>query len=179
MSLAGISLILGCAIAGLCACLIFKPEKARNALLALPRSKVAAWLFTGVGLLWAARLLWITPLGRFEDLKPLLVILTPVSFLLIVFMMDELLGARSLGGMFVLIPAPILEASRRSDAVLRLVVVVLAYIIAIQGIALVLSPYLLRKESAVLLKTNVSCRVCGTIGVLLGLMLIVLGIAVF
>lgn len=179
MNLATISLVLGSVIGAYCVFLVINPEMARNVLLALPRNKVAGWLFSGVGLLWAAWLLWNTPLGRFEDLKPILVILTPVMFLFVVFFMDELLGARALGGILVLVPAPILEVTRVSDTPFRLVIVALVYVMVVQGIALVLSPYLLRKQIGFLMGVNVACRVWGVIGTAFGVMLIILGVAVF
>ncbi|MDP6524540.1 MAG: hypothetical protein QGI24_09515 [Kiritimatiellia bacterium] len=179
INLATVSLVLGSVIGAFCIFLVLSPAMARNTLLALPRNKVAGWMFSGVGLLWAARLLWLTPLGRFENLKPVLVVLAPVTFLFIVFFMDELLGARALGGMFVLIPAPVLEATRGSDSPFRLVIVTLAYVMAVQGIALVLSPYLLRKEVGVLMGSNPLCRIWGVIGALLGVALIILGITLF
>lgn len=109
------------------------------------RNRLAAWTLTAAALGWGMWLLWHTPLGQFDALKPLAAVLTPVGYGLILFGMPELLAARALGVLFILVPAPILDAVRWHPSSWRLVVVALCYLMATSGIALVLSPFFPRK----------------------------------
>lgn len=184
--LARISIALGCAIAVPAAWCTFAPRSAREFIRGFPRSVVAAWILTAIGLCWAAWLIFRTYVGRFgvplvnttvdfEKLKPLLFLLTPALFFLMVRFMDELLAPRALGGLFLLVPAPLLAAARWHSSQLRLVVVVFAYAMAITGIALILSPYLFRKMSRYWIENDANCRLLGGAGLAFGILVIVLG----
>ena len=165
------------AVAG--AALLVAPGALRRGLAALPRSAAVGRILAAVDLAWAAWLLFHTPLGRFEHLKPLIYILTPVSYLAVIGYMEDLLAARALGGFLLLAPAPVLAVARWHPSGWRLVVVVLCYAMAVAGIALVLSPYLLRKWLSRLVRDEGACRVCGFVVVLMGGCLLFLGASVF
>ena len=156
-----------------------KPAEAAEHVRRFPRSRVPAWLLTGIDLVWSARLILEVPLGRFEGLKPLVYVAAPVVFFLIVFFVNELLSARALGGLLVLLPSPMLTAARWHPSELRLVVVVLAYAMAIEGMVLLLSPFVLRKQAAFLLRSDRSCRLTGGLSAALGSVLIILALAVY
>jgi uncharacterized protein YjeT (DUF2065 family) len=188
--LAKLSILIGCAIAAFCAPLVIYPRTAGEWVRRLPRNKIAAWMLTAIDLLWAAWLVFSMHFGRievpilnmlvdFDRLKPLLFILTPVSFFLIVLLMDDLLAPRALGGLFLLIPSPILEIARWHESQLRLVMVVFAYLLVVTGITLVLSPHLMRKVTQPCLRDDGTCRVSGVVGIAFGLIVVVLGATVY
>ena len=188
--LAKVSILIGCAIAALFAPLATHPRSAGEWLKRFPRNKAAAWVLTAIDLLWAACLIFSMHLGRieipilntvadFERLKPLLFILTPVAFFLIVLLMDDLLAPRALGGLFLLIPAPVLAIARWHDSPLRLVMIVFAYALAVKGVILVLSPHMLRKFTKPCLRDDGTCRIFGVVGLAFGLLAIMLGATVY
>lgn len=177
--LAGIAIILGSVIAMIYTPFVFIPDRAREWISRFPRNRWAGWLLTAGDLIWAAWLIFNASLGRFEGLKPWLWVLVPVIFFLVVYFMDELLASRALGGLLVLLPAPLLSAARWHESAFRYVIVVLAYIMVIKGIILVLSPYQFRKWTALLIKRNSHCRTWGFIGLMFGVFIILLGITVF
>ena len=177
--LAKIALGLGGAIALLGAWLAAAPEQATAWIRRFPRNRWAGGILATVDLLWSAGLLYNAPLESFDNLKPLLYILTPVSIFLVIQFMDDLLAARAFGGLLVLIPAPLLEAARWNPSPWRLVVTLTAYALAIKGIALILSPYLLRRAADLCLRTERTCRWCGFVGLSLGVALAVLAFAVY
>ena len=179
LSLSTVSLIFGAALLVLYLPLILAPERVRKILAWFPRSRWPGRILTAVDLIWAAWLLQQMPLGRFDQYKPLLYVLTPVTFVLIVVFMDDLLSARALGGLLVLIPAPLLIVARWHESPFRLVIVFLAYGMAVKGILLILGPYRLRKWSARLLDSDPKCRLWGGIGLAVGGLLVVLGVGVF
>lgn len=171
----GLAAVLGLAAVG---CLV-RPDWTRRVAAGFPRHKGMGWVLTALTLAWSLWLLWNTPLGRFDSWKPLSLVLAPVAYILIVLCMDELLAARALGVLFILVPAPILNAIRWDPSTWRLVVTVLAYIIATAGIALVLSPYLLRRWGQRLCGTPTRMRACGITLAALTALLAVLTIAVY
>lgn len=184
MSLSVVTTVAGCAVAIIAAPCILAPTLAQRWLKAFPRSKQAGWALVAVGLAWVAFLVFRsafvnTFLDRIGNSRPWVYFLVPVAYVLIVVFMDELLAVRALGGLMLLIPAPILIAAQRHDSPLRFVVVVLAYTLVIAGIVLVLSPYYFRKVSAPAVVSARVCRICGLVGAALGLCLIVLALTAF
>jgi hypothetical protein len=162
-NLAGWTWGLAAVAAGVGGALAFAPAATRAWLQRFPRHRTTGWVLTAVALAWSARLLWLTPLGRFDAVKPYFVVLTPLSIALVCWAMDELLAARALGILLLLVPAPILEAARLQDSPLRLVMVVVAYAMAVKGAVLVMSPYALRKGLAFALGHDRACRIWGSI----------------
>ena len=83
------------------------------------------------------------------------------------------------GGLLCLLPAPILAVAREHDSQWRLVIVIVAYIMAVKGMALVLSPYLFRKGTAFAAATDTRLRALCMAAVLAGVALVALGVLVF
>ena len=179
LSLSHIADILGAVFAAIAVPCITVPAASRKITLTLPRNRMVAIILTAIDLSWAVWLLWHTPMGFLDKFKPLMAMLSPVLFFLIVWLMNELLAARALGGLFVLLPAPILAVARWHDSSLRLVIVVLAYVVAIAGMALVLSPYLFRKWHEFLFRNNAACRIWGCVILIFGGLLLFLGLFIY
>ena len=177
--LARAALLLGGALGALGLLCVLAPRNARVWVEAFPRSRPAGWVLAAVALVWSARLLLAAPLGRFEGFKPLAFLATPVAFFLVVHYVDELLAARALGGILLLVPAPILDVARWHGSAWRFVVVLLAYLMAIKGIVLVLSPYQFRRKAALCIRDDGHCRVCGGIALTSGALVVALALAVY
>ncbi len=155
------------------------PDKARSLVLAFPRHKWAGRILATIALLWAASLLREMPMGRFEHLKPWLYVITPVTIGMTFAYMEELLAPRALGGLLLLYPAPVLTLARLHESRLSLVISIVAYIMVVKGIALLLSPYLFRKASSRIIASNTTCRIMGSVGVGIDLLLILLALTVY
>ena len=177
--LGNLSLVIGCILAALCAPCALIPKTAAEWIRRFPRNILAAWILTAADLLWVAWLLFHIHIGRiegvdFEALKPLLFILMPIALFLITQFMDELLAARALGGLFLLIPAPLLSVARWNELSYSLVIVILAYIMVVAGVLLVLNPYLFRKMSSRWAQDEKLCRAVGVIGMTFGVVVVCL-----
>lgn len=170
---------MGLVLAAACGAVLALPMRAEAWLRRFPRHRPSAWVLTTVAVIWSALLLADTPLGPVERFKPLLFVLAPLAVALLGFFVDELLAARALGGLLLLVPAPILDTFRWHGSVLRYVPIVLAYVMVVAGIALVLSPYLFRKWVDVSCGRSGRLRLTGALGFGLGLALLVLGFTVF
>lgn len=173
--LASVSMIMGCVAVLWGAVLRFAPATASRLIKAFPRNDYCAFILTAAGLMWAGWLMHQMPLGRFEHLKTLIYPGVPVLFLLMAFLMRELLAPRALGGLILLFCVPILSAARWHESAWRLVVTVSAYALIVWAMALVLSPYLFRKTFAPCLKSDSRCRALGLGLAIYGGALIALG----
>jgi hypothetical protein len=136
-----------------------------------------AYAITGISLAWCAWIVLHAHLGRFDTYKPAVYILAPILFYLLVAYLDELLAARSLGGLLLLAANPMLYASRLWDgqSPLRLVIPLLAYAIILVGIILVMSPYRFRHWIETLARTDGRCRVASGAFILVGAGVLALG----
>ena len=173
------ALILGGGVAVLHAPCLIAPSRARVWLAGFPRNPWAGWLLTAVALAWSAWLIMHIPLGGFDKWKPALYVAAPLLFVLVVLLMDELLAARALGGLLMLVPSPLLDAARPHESELRLVVTVLAYGLVMAGMALILCPYLFRQAAAWGTRTDTRCRLWGSAGLAAGLFVIVLALTIY
>ena len=148
---------------------VVNPSCWRRAMEAFPRSEKPAWFFTAIDLLWVAYIVLHAQLGRFDVLKPLIYVLTPVSFFLLIKFLDELLAPRALGGLMLLAATPIFNAARWHDSDWRFVVTVWTYGIVIVGILLVLNPYRFRQMASFWMANNERCRMGGAMKVVFGI----------
>ena len=120
------------------------PTPAAKAALVFPRHKGAGRVLSAVAFIWAACIVYFIPLDFLAKFRLPLVALLVVSIPLSWRWMPDLLAARALGGLWCLLPAPVLLASRFAESGGRLVVVTLMYVVAVAGMISAFSPYYLR-----------------------------------
>jgi len=173
-SLAIASLVMGCVAAAAGMVFMARPEAVRVGLKAFPRHRASGIALTAVVIGWSAWLLYEAPLGRFEGLKRFIVFLAPVAVYMVARFADELLAARSLGALLLLLPAPVLAAVRTSYSIWRWPVGIAAYCMVVAGIWLVLSPYRFRMSAGACAGNDARCRMCGAVLTLLGAFFIAL-----
>ncbi len=180
LELSTITIITGGLLLLIRAPLLLAPSKARRAVNGFPRNRTAAFILTAVDMVWVAYLVSETALVD----KPFfpkwaLFILAPTAFLLITVFVDELLAVRAMGGLLLLVAAPILQSARLNPSQWRLVMALLAYTWVVSGIVLVYSPYMFRLMARYWTSSNARCRAAGLIGVIVSLLLLYLGIVVY
>jgi len=125
-------------------------ETTVKVLLSVPRNMWLGRILAVVCLLWSAWLLKDAPLfmqvvSRFCSPVTALYVLTPIAGFLVLRYLDELLAARALGGIMLLVPTPLIVGAREVDTWWRYVILVVGYAMVIKGVVLVLSPFMLRK----------------------------------
>lgn len=177
--LAGIVLVFGGVLSMLYLLPAFLPRQAYGFIKGFPRNRYAGIVLTVIDLLWAGYLLHAMPMGRFDLYKPLLLLLVPAAILLICNFMPELLAVRALGGLALLVPAPLLDAARWHPSPARLVVVVVAYLIVVKGMVLLLSPYRFRQAVEFFMPDSKACRVWGLTGLVFSICLLALAVTVY
>ena len=155
------------------------PGKFLQVVYKFPRSTWPAWVLTAVDLVWVAWMVHHANLGRFEYLKPFIYPAAPVAFGLIVFFMNELLAPRALGGLLMLAACPILHAARWEATDWRYVMTVLAYVWAVAGMVLMLSPFRFRQAVQWVNRSDALCRWLAVPRLALGGLVLFLGLAVY
>jgi hypothetical protein len=171
----GICLATGLFFAGIAFMLLASPELFSRGLKAFPRNRFFGVLLAAIGLLWSAIYIDRMTLGELGKYKWLLYFLTPLSLFLIIQYLDELLAARSLGGILMLYPTLMVDSAKWHPSSLRYIVLVLAYIMVVLGIWLVLSPFKFRIWSEWIMANRVRCFVSGAVAAALGIALFYTG----
>lgn len=166
-----------CATAGVA--LLAAGETVRRALAGFPRNKPAGWILTAVSLAWVAWIVYHARLGGFEYVKPWLFVAGPASFVLIVWLLEELLAARALGGLLLLAMNPVIVAARLHPSPWRVVMPAIAYAIIVAGMAWVLGPYRFRRWLTPLTASGAPAKATALVLLVLGGSLLVLGLKVY
>ena len=150
---------------------LLAPSAARRMAKVFPDNAVAGRILSAAALLWAAALIYYTPLDFLAKFRVAITVFLIVAVPLSWAWTPTLLAARSLGGLWCLIPAPVLVAVRFAPGSGRLVTVSLMYVMAVAGMFSTFSPYLLRDA---LFKFSDSSN---TMARVIGLLLLVAGTA--
>lgn len=155
------------------------PGPAALAAREIPRNGLLGKVLSALAFIWAGLLLYRYPFDfvvRIRHYIPFAILVAiPMSW----YSMPRLLAARSLGGLFALLPAPVLIASRTTDNPLRLVVVVFVYLVAVYGMALIMSPYYLRDHLAWFAARPARLRAAGAVSCAFGVLLLALALIAF
>ena len=138
------TLICGLTCAGLSAWMLSGASSFAAFVKAFPRNALAARIVTAIVVFWTARILKDFPLDKWEYLKAYIPVVAVLSFVMLIYFLDELLAARALGGLCQLIGVPVLDAIRWNDSPLRLVLTTGMYVLVVAGMILILSPYRFR-----------------------------------
>jgi len=180
MSLAELSLWIGGIYVAIHLPLVIAPQMSRKLFKVFPRNFWLGAVLAAVALVWSALEVNAMPLGNFiGDYKWLLWILTPVVLGLVLVFMNELLAPRALGGLLLLVANPVLSIQCLSASRATWLIAGLAYVWVVAGTLLVLSPYRFRHAIEKYCATDSRCRLAGSLGVVVGCILIGLGFTVF
>lgn len=179
MSLSDLACTLGGVLLVLHVFALWQPSVSRDVLLRFPRSLWAGRILTGLALVWVGAIVLNAPLQKFNFLKPYIYIAVPLAYVLIIYLMDELLAPRAFGGILLLLADPMLDAARWHDSPWRLVVTVLAYVWVLAGMVFVLSPFRLRRLIRNVVGDMARYRVVAVFGLILGAVLIGLGLTIY
>jgi hypothetical protein len=154
LSLFTVGLILGSALIAGHVFMLLRPQLAQGFLKSFSRNVVMGQILLGVGLAWFWLL--VAPpsmgtlgalamdLGEFNNAKPLLRILIPITMVLVVISVRDFLAVRALGVLGLLAAAPLLESAFLKDPASRLLVPIYAYGLLTASLFWVGMPYLFR-----------------------------------
>lgn len=136
------------------AIMLAKPAAVQGYLKKFPRDPLAGQILMGVGLIWFWLL--VAPagpgklssiamdLGEFNNIKPILRIVVPVTLVLVCISIRDFLAVRALGLLGLMVAAPFLEAAFLKDPGSRLLIPIYAYALLTMSMFWVGMPYLFR-----------------------------------
>jgi hypothetical protein len=149
-----VGLILAVWLIVLHAFMLAKREPIQAFLKKFPRNPMMGQILLGIGLAWFWLL--IAPeglgklsalamdLGEFNNAKPLLRILVPVTLVLVTMSVRDFLAVRALGVVGLMVASPLLESAFLKDPASRLLIPVFAYALLTASLFWVGMPYLFR-----------------------------------
>ena len=151
-------LVLGIWLVASHALMLAKPAMVQGFLKRFPRDQMIGQILLGIGLAWFWLL--IAPegmgfisslamdLGEFNNAKPILRILVPVSLVLVTISVRDFLAVRALGLIGLMAASPLLEAAFLKDPSSRLLIPIFAYLMLTASMFCVGMPYLFRDAVA-------------------------------
>ena len=157
---------------------LLRSDTAQKFLLKLPRSKTLGVALLGIDAVWCFWLISTMDLEEFAWLKPYIQVAIPALFFLTIIFVDELLAARALGILAMLVAEPMISAAFLRPETSRLLLVLLAYVWLTLGMFWVGKPYLLRDQITWVTKSVFRWRVATGLGVLWGALILGFALAV-
>ncbi|NLB66638.1 MAG: hypothetical protein GX803_09235 [Lentisphaerae bacterium] len=152
------------------------PAGVLRGLVAFPRWRTPGWIMTALAVFWVGWIMQHAALGRFEWVKPYLPFAAVGLYLAVLFLLDELLSARALGALLILVANPMLMGVRWAESIWRHVPAVIAYVWVLVGCALMLHPWLFRKTVERFLPHTVAVRRWGWIKLAGSILLLAAGL---
>lgn len=134
--------------------MLAKPAMVQGFLKRFPRNALMGQILLGIGLAWFWLL--IAPegmgmlsslamdLGEFNNAKPMLRILVPISLVLVTISVRDFLAVRALGLVGLMAASPFLEAAFLKDPATRLLIPIYSYAMLTASMFCVGMPYLFR-----------------------------------
>jgi len=169
------AIVIGSIMLGFCLAWFSFPQTINSWLAAFPRNVWAGRILAAIDIALVAFLLLSEGFSWVDAHRQLVFLAAPLAFFIVVFLMDELLSVRALGGLFLLVPFWVINAAFLHPAQSRLLMTTFAYLLVVVGMVLVWSPYLFRKF---VVRANAR-PVITLAGSALGVAMIVLGLVVY
>jgi hypothetical protein len=155
------------------------PDKFRAYARRFPRSVWWGRILIGVAAVWAGIAVYRAAVDEWAWARPLVVLAVPVSYWLVILYADQFLALRGTAALVLLIAKVALDAADRSSVPSRLVVTVLAYLWVCGAMWMAVAPHQVRDWIGVVTANNARCRAACSLGTVVGMMLVALGLFVY
>ena len=143
-SLRAVGILLGLALVAAHVFAALRGEQTKAFLARFPRWHLAGLVWLTVDLIWAWAIAATMDWGEFLTWRVPVLVLLPVAYGLMIYLVHEFLAARALGMLLLLTAMPVLDAAFMKLPQSRLLVVGLAYVWVVLGLFWTSSPHLLR-----------------------------------
>ncbi len=153
---------------------LFKPTAVQNWLRAFPRSVTWGKVLCTIAAAWFFWLVWVMDLGEFSNWRQVVLIGTPVAWLLTLKYVDEFLAVRALGMVVILAAEPLLEAAFLRPEFSRLFLTSLVYLWVGFAMFWVGMPYTLRDQIAWVTGAEKRWKAAAIAGLAFGALLVAL-----
>jgi len=147
---------------------LLRPGQVQEWARKFPRSKVTGRVILIVDAIWALTLVVTMDLGEFSNFRTGLEVVILAAAYLTIRYVDEFLAVRALGIFLLLIAEPMVEAAFLRPEAGRLLLVALAYALAVMGMIWVMVPYVLRDQINWARKSKALWNLAAAAGVVYG-----------
>ena len=144
-----------------------------------PRSVLWGRILMGICALWAGIVMYNAAVDDFAWLKPLVVIGVPIAYWLVVQFANQFLAIRGVAALLLLIAKVTLNAADLSDSPSRLIVTVLAYLWVCAAVWMASAPHQVRDWINFITANATRCRAACSLGAIVGVFLVLLGLFVY
>lgn len=158
---------------------LLQPALCRKFLLAAPRNYPLGVTLMTFATAWFSWLMLSIDLMEYTPYRKIFTLVGLVGGALVIFHLRELLTGRALGSLLLLLAYVLLDAAFPRDEPLKLVIVCTAYVYIVAGMILVSSPYRLRDALQWFFQNDRRARIAAGLGLSFGVVLLILGAAVF
>jgi hypothetical protein len=158
---------------------VINPEKFSAEARKFPRSVLWGRVLMAICALWAGFVMYNAATDDFAWAKPLVVIGVPIVYALAIQYADQFLAIRGVAGLLLLIAKVTLNAADVSDSPSRLIVTVLAYLWVCAAVWMASAPHQVRDWINFVTKNAARCRAACSLGVMVGVFLMLLGLFVY
>lgn len=179
LSLSTVAWILGAAIVVLRLPGVVWPDLYARILRRFPRHLGAGAVLAALAAAWIAWHLYHGVTGTWAWFRPYALAAVPVGYVVCLRYLDEYLAVRAMAVLFLLVAKPLTDAARWHESPLSLVVTVIAYLMAVAGMILVVSPYRLRDSIEWATRTRGRTRWISAAGTAVGIAVCLLAATVY
>jgi len=150
-----------------------KPDLVKPWLKQFPRNEKIGTILVVIAFAWTFVIWSCMDLGEFFKIERPVQLVLVAGCVGVVVYVKEFLAVRSLGFLLILAAAPILDSAFLKEPQSRLLIVILAYVIAILGMFWVGMPYLMRDQINWILASARRWKIAAIAGVVYGLVVLV------
>lgn len=158
---------------------VVAPEKFSACVRQFPRSVLWGRILMGICAVWAGIVMYNAAVDDFAWARPLVVIGVPIAYWLVIQYADQFLAIRGLAALLLLFAKVILNAADLSDLPSRLIVTVLAYVMVCLAVWMASAPHQVRDVTNFVTGNSTRCRTFCSLGVAVGVCLVLLGLFVY
>lgn len=158
---------------------LVEPEKYREHLIKFPRSIWWGRVLMGLAAAIAWWIMYHAATDEWKWAQPFILIGMPVAYVLVINFATSYLALRGAAALHLMVAKVMVDAADWSEAPLRLVVTVLAYLWVVAAIWMTVAPHHFRDLIGFMMANNRRCRAACGAGIVVGLVLVALGVFVY
>lgn len=155
---------------------ILSSGKFREHMIQFPRSEVWGKVLIGIAALVSWWVMFHAATDEWKWAQPLVLVGVPAVFFLVINFAPHYLALRGMAALMLMLAKVMLDAADISDAPLRLIVTVLAYLWVIAAIWMTVAPHHFRDLIGYIMANDKRCRHACVAGIAVGVALIALGL---
>jgi hypothetical protein len=158
---------------------VVTPAKFREHAVRFPRAVLPGQILMGIAAAIAWWIMYHAATDEWKWAQPFILVGVPVAYFLVAKFGTHYLSVRALAALMLMLAKVMVTAADASETPWRLVVTVLAYLWVVAAIWMTVAPHHLRDAIGFFMANDQRCRAACSVGIVVGLVLVGLGIFVY